>query len=118
MPATLMPHASNQVHIAYSTLNAEQRELLADTLWELGIERGRTANGGGIPDTALRLMRSTHTATALGLRVPDGDEITQCGVCDTVAPTISVRECDDGVWRCTIADPDGTTCLGIYLGTH
>lgn len=119
MPATLIQHALHQAaSIAFDTLNPEQRTLLDDTLWDLGIDRGHTANDGGNRDASIRLMRSAHTAAAIGLRLPDGAEIAQCGICDTVAPTGDMREGHDGVWRCTIADPDGTTCLGIYLGTE
>jgi hypothetical protein len=107
MPAALIPHAHHQARsINFDTLSPEQRALLADSLWALGIDRGHTSNDGG------------STAAAIGLHLPDGDEIAQCGICDTVAPTCDMHEGHDGVWRCTIADPDGTTCLGIYLGTE
>jgi hypothetical protein len=97
-------------------LDAASRDLVDAVLWDLGIDAGHTANGGGVPDVALRLARSSHAAAVIGLQMPPGDELAECALCSLIVPSSSVRECDDGVLRCTTPDITGTTCLAIYLG--
>lgn len=104
-------------HIYLHALGPEQRDLIRDVLWDLGIDDGHAANDGGNRDASWRLLRSAAAAAAIGLRLPASQEIAECATCQAILPAARTRE-HDGVLRCTVPDPDGTTCLGIYLGTQ
>lgn len=112
--AQMPPTTRRAHHIDPRNLTPDTRDQVENTLWELGIESGHTANDGGIRDAAHRLLLSAHTAATIGLPLPDGEEIAQCAVCNVIAPSSLVREDDRGTWRCTIADPDGTTCYSNH----
>lgn len=98
-----------------ATLGPEQRALIDDVLWDLGIDDGHTANGGGTPIIDLRRARSAAAAAAIGLRLGASDEIAQCGPCHRITADRHVHEGDDGVLRCTLPDPDGSSCYGQWL---
>jgi hypothetical protein len=107
-------------HVDHHTLTPEQRATVDSALWELGIEDGHAVTDGH-PSLELRLAISARAAAAIGLALPAGEEIAECALCRQILPASRVNQCEDHVLRCTIpdpADPDGTTCLGIYLGSE
>jgi len=110
--ATTRPRATA---VALYDLTGEQRRLIDDTLWHLGIEDGRTANNGGIPVIDLRRAYSATAAAAIGLYLDDRAEITQCHTCRAVTSTNAAVECDDGAWRCFATRGRGTSCLDQYI---
>jgi hypothetical protein len=103
--------------IPASNLTADQRQLVDDTLWHLGIEDGHVANGGGIPLIDLRLAYSATTAAAIGLHLRPGAELAQCHTCRAITSTDHAVECDDAAWRCTL-DRRGPACATRYLDQH
>lgn len=107
-------------HVDHHTLTPAQRELIDTALWELGIEDGHAVSDGN-PSIDLRRAVSARAAAAIGLALPAGEEIAECALCRLVLPASRVHHCEDHVLRCNVpdaADPDGTTCLGIYLGSE
>lgn len=106
-------------HVDHHTLTSEQRALVDAALWDLGIEDGHAVHDG-TPSLDARLGISARAAAAIGLLLPAGEEIAECALCRLILPASRVNHCEDSVLRCTVpdpADPDGTTCLGIYLGS-